>query len=116
MLHEQGIMRVAEHMPRMARGDIWEEVVTIAEQDAGGESGQEAVEEDLRDLRHAGDGFPAKVAQVRLRPGRLVRCCEGGTVRRRGEEVEHKLGVCFDTRNAAGGEEGVEIIVHSMRV
>src|ERR1700733_9048014 len=48
MLHEQGIMCVTEHMPRMARGDIWEEVVAVAEQDAGSESRQEAVEKDLR--------------------------------------------------------------------
>src|SRR5947199_131335 len=81
--------------------------------------GKEGMEENLRDLGHARDGFSRQMAEMSLRPGGLVGCGEGGTVGGDAPPVTEQgvpdgdvtdLGVCgADSGDAvfeAGGEAG----------
>jgi hypothetical protein len=73
-----------------------EEVIGIANHHARLVEGKLSMEEDLRGLRHARDGFDGEVAQGVDGPGVLVRVKEAQAVRGVSEEVQDELGVCLD--------------------
>lgn len=53
MASEEGGQRVCEDMERVGRGDIWEEVIRVADHEARFVELKLGMEEDLGDLRHA---------------------------------------------------------------
>ena len=65
------------------------------------------MEQNLRELRHAGDGLYREVAEGVDGPGVLVGLYEAQAVWGVGEEVEDELGVCFHGVDARGEKEPV---------
>ena len=112
MLCQEGIMGIAENMPGMTGFNVGEEVIAVADHESGFVGGELGMEEDLRGLRHAGDGFDGEVAEAGDCPGILVGSDETAAVVCVVEEVEEELGVGFDAVDAGGEEEAVEVIVH----
>ena len=105
-------MCIAENMPGMAGFHVGEEVVAVADHKPGFVGGQLGMEEDLRGLRHAGDGFDGEGAEAGDRPSILVGGDEAAAVVCVVEEVEEELGVGFDAVDAGGEEEAVEVVIH----
>ena len=104
---QQGVVGVDEDVPRVRGGHVREEIVGVADHEAGFVEGELGVEEDLGDLRHAGDGLYAEVAEGVYGPGVLEGGDEAAAVGGGGEEVEGELGVGFDGVDAGGEEESV---------
>jgi len=63
---------VSEEVPRVGGGDFGEEVVGVADHEAGFVGRELRVEDDLWRLGHAADGFNAEVAEGGDEPGILV--------------------------------------------
>lgn len=98
-------MGVDENVPGVGGGHAGEEVVAVADHHAGFVEGHLGVEEDLRELGHAGDGLYAEVAEGGDGPSVLEGGDEAGAVGGVGEEVEDELSVCFDGVDAGFEEE-----------
>ena len=74
------------------------------------------MEEVLRELRHAADGFDAEVAEGGNGPGVLVFGHETAAVCWGVHLVQHELSVGFDGVDAAREEEFVEVVVHAVHI
>ena len=106
---EQGVVGVDEDVPRVRGGHVREEIVGVADHEAGFVERELGVEEDLGDLGHAGDGLYGEVAEGVYGPGVLEGGDEAAAVGGGGEEVEGELGVGFDGVDAGGEEESASV-------
>ena len=113
---EEGVVGVGEDVPGVRGGNFGEEVVGVADHEAGLVCWELGVEDDLRGLGHAADGFYAEVTEGVDEPGVLIGVDEVTAVLGGGKEVEKELGVCFDAIDATGEEKAIKVVVEAVDV
>ena len=91
MLSEKRIVRVRPDVPWVASWNFRKEIIRVADKEGRLVLWHLGVEKDLRSLRHAGNGFHAKVAESGNRPGIEISGYEVATIFCGDKGIEHEL-------------------------